>query len=89
MTVTLEDGRKVLVRPSKKKFYEKFVEFGSDPKNKTFGGLLEMSAMILSDNPSGVTFTPEELEEMFDIGDVKLLINEYQKFLKELGNNPN
>lgn len=89
MAITLEDGRKVLVRPPKKKLYEKLIEFRNDKSKNNFDGLLELSANILSDNISGYVFTPGELEEMFDIDDMKALISEYNSFITGTLKNPN
>ncbi len=88
MAVTLYDGRKILVRPPKKKLYEKLIEY-RNKENKNYDDLLALSASILSENLSGYVFKPEEIEEMFDIDDMKALMTEFSAFTNGITKNPN
>lgn len=94
MTVTLKDGRKLVVKMPMKKTFEKMsalqeVDVDSmsiDDAMDTLGGLC---AEILSHNMQGERVTTNEITENYDTEEMSELIDKYMEFTGGVKNNPN
>lgn len=84
----------VLLCPPKKALYEKLTAIEArlketDDVGTAYDEITSLAADILSTNKSGRTFAPAEVDEMFDIEDMALLIFEYAKYAGQIAKNPN
>lgn len=94
MTVTLKDGRKLIVKMPMKKTFEKMaalqeVDVDStsiDDAMDTLGGLC---AEILSHNMTGERVTVKEITDDYDTEEMEALIDAYMEFATGVKENPN
>ena len=94
MTVTLKDNRKLIVKMSMKKTFEKLSalqEMDTDSMTAedamdTLGGLC---AEILSHNMTGEQVTTKEITDDYDTEEMEALIDAYMEFAGGVKNNPN
>lgn len=94
MTVTLKDGRKLIVKMPMKKTFEKMAalqevdvdSMSIDDAMDTLGGLC---AEILSHNMTGERVTAKEITDDYDTEEMEALIDAYMEFATGVKENPN
>lgn len=94
MTVTLKDGRKLIVKMPMKKTFEKMAamqevdvdSMSIDDAMDTLGGLC---AEILSNNMTGERVTAKEITDDYDTEEMEALIDAYMEFATGVKENPN
>lgn len=94
MTVTLKDGRKLIVKMPMKKTFEKMAalqevdvdSMSIDDAMDTLGGLC---AEILSHNMTGERVTAQEITDDYDTEEMEALIDAYMEFATGVKENPN
>lgn len=94
MTVTLKDGRKLIVKMPMKKTFEKITalqevdvdSMSIDDAMDTLGGLC---AEILSHNMTGERVTAKEITDDYDTEEMEALIDAYMEFTTGVKENPN
>lgn len=92
--VRLPDGQELHLRQPRKATFSKLTGIkdrldGAGDTEKQIREVLELAAILLSENLEGKTFTPDEVEEMLGYGGLFRLITEYSKFTREVWNDPN
>ncbi|MDL2252664.1 hypothetical protein LJC49_01140 [Ruminococcaceae bacterium OttesenSCG-928-I18] len=94
-TIELIDGKKLLVKMPKKRVFEQMSALDElDEKGASVDEqMLAIScvlAEILSNNMSGMQFSADDIDEMFDFEDKMNLFREYQEFMSSVTEtNPN
>lgn len=94
LTVKLPDETTVFISSPRKGLYTKIGMLQEALKNtddyeELYDEILETSATILSNNKAKKLFTPEDVDAMFDVEDMALLILSYGQFAQELTKSPN
>ena len=95
--VKLKDGTIIRVKMPKKKTFEKIQalrDFQQDDESVRIDDVLDtMAASVaecLNNNMNGVTITPEQVAEDYDIEEMTEIITEYfDKFVGSIQQNPN
>lgn len=94
-TVTLKNGKKVVVKMPQKKTFEKMQSLSDiDTENitvedafDTIGGLV---AEILNNNMDrNLKFTAKDISDDYDIEEMKEFIKQYEEYVKGATSNPN
>ena len=87
LKIILSNGEVINVTTPTRLLYKEVS--GTDFDNTTIDDLYELTAELLSRNLENKTFNAAELEELFDIDDLVILINGYLDFLKEIQSEKN
>ena len=96
LPLKLQDGEEIFLVPPRKKLFAKLQSFRNDANeigendiDKFYDLLVDVTAAIMSENMQKKVFTPEQINDMLDIGDMSLITREYIKFTNGFTNNPN
>lgn len=94
LTVKLPDETTVFISSPRKGLYTKIGALQEALKNtddyeEMYDEILDTSAEILSNNKAKKPFTPEDVDAMFDVEDMALLIISYGQFAQGLTKSPN
>lgn len=93
MSVTLTDGRKLLVGMPKKKTFERISALremaSEDYQGNLMEDLCELCAEILSNNQKKEPVTVAALEENYEFDHLWALINAYVDFISQVKRDPN
>lgn len=87
LTVEFTDGLKLTLKPPKMKILRMAQELSQNEED--LQGVLELFAAALSSNTEGKTFTPEDVEDLFDVEDFTVFGEHYGNFISEIRNRKN
>lgn len=98
-TVTLRDGKKLLITTASKKMVDKLMAVGekidtldenSDETDKQqLDDLYDITAKLMNKNKNNIEITKEYIEENFDLEDIIVFFRGYIDFLTEIANQKN
>lgn len=98
-TVTLRDGKKLLITTASKKMVDKLMMVGekidtldknSDETDKQqLDDLYDITAKLMNKNKNNIEITKEYVEENFDLEDIIVFFRGYIDFLSEIANQKN
>ena len=94
LPVKLPDGKTVNILPPKKGLLSSLTALqekigGLDDPNEMLDEISDLITKIMSNNVSGTVITREFIEDTLDIGDMAAVIMAYEKFTREIAQNPN
>ena len=94
LPVVFENGEQLFLKTPKKKLFSELIALKTNMEtteeiDSVYDDLLQVTAKVLSTNISGKKVTPDEVDEMFGIEDMALILLEYQNFITSVTSRPN
>lgn len=77
--ITFLDGKKLSINPPKIKDRYKLAEFANN--ENIFKGLIAAATMIINNNKENITYTSEELENLFTEKSLNDFMDKYNKWI--------